>query len=216
MKKLLRDRYCDFTVTEIVRKGELYGFKIQLICKDGDKLQFSSPPCKSVEKAKYSRENHIKILANHSYIIDPDMRVKEFFEAWLQEIAKPRASQAVYCASEAAVEYIVERYGRLILSRMSEAHVVSIFKGAVKCPTLEAEFVKDVLKKALKFAKRVGYIPYNPAKDEQLFYSCFIADDRLSGLENIVTSGEGWPIWDYGEMIDKYIKGLEIELQEDA
>ena len=216
MKKLLRDRYCDFTVTEIVRKGELYGFKIQLICKDGEKIQFSGPPCKSVEEAEHSRESQIKMLTSHSYIIDSDMRVIEFFEAWLQEIAKPRASQAVYCAYEAAVEYIVEGYGRLILSRMSEAHVVSIFKGAVKCPTIEAEFVKEVLKKALIFAKRVGYIPCNPAKDEQLFSSWFIPDDRLSGLENIETNEEGWPIWDYGEKVEKYIKGLGSELLEDA
>lgn len=216
MKKFLRDRYCDFTVTEIVQKGEIYGFEIQLICKNGDKLQFSSPPCKSVEEAELFQESHIKTLANHSYIIDSDMKVREFFEAWLQEIAKPRASQAVYCAYEAAVEYIVERYGRLILSRMSEVHVVSIFKGAVKCPMIEAEFVKEVLKKALKFAKRVGYIPYNPAKDKQMFSSWFIADDRLSGLEEIETSEEGWPIWDYGEMMDEYIKGLGIELLEDA
>lgn len=216
MKKLLRDRYCGFTVTEIVRKGEVYGFEIQLICKDGGKIQFSSPPCKSVEEAEYSRENHIKTFANHSYIIDSDMRVKEFFEAWQQEIAKARASQAVYCAYEAAVEYIVERYGRLILSRMSEAHVVSIFKGAAKCPTIEVEFVKEVLKKALKYAKRIGYIPYNPAKEEQLFSPWFIADDRLSGLEEIETSEEGWPIWDYGEMMDEYIKGVGIELLEDT
>lgn len=81
---------------------------------------------------------------------------------------------------------------------MSEAHIVSIFKGAIKCPMIESKFVKEVLKKALKFAKRVGYISYNPAKDDQMFTSWFLADDRLSSLEDIETNGEGWPIWGYG------------------
>ena len=198
MKKLLRDRYCNFAVTEIVQKGEAYSYEIQLICKDGDRIQFSGPTCKSVEEAESFRKNHIETLENHSCIIDSNMRVKEFFEAWLQEIAKPRVSQAVYCAYETAVQYIVKRYGRLRLNLMSEAHIVSIFKGAIKCPMIESKFVKEVLKKALKFAKRVGYISYNPAKDDQMFTSWFLADDRLSSLEDIETNGEGWPIWGYG------------------
>lgn len=211
MKKLLRDRYCNFAVTEIVQKGEAYSYEIHLICKDGDRIQFSGPPCKSVEEAERFLKNHIETLENHSCIIDSDMRVKEFFEAWLQEIVKPRASQAVYCAYETAIQYIVKRFGRLRLSLMSEAHIVSIFKGAVECPVIESEFVKEVLRKALKFAKRVAYIPYNPAKDDRLFASWFIADDRLSGLKDIETSGKGWPIWDYGEMVDGYIKELGID-----
>lgn len=211
MEKLLQDRYCNFAVTEIVQKGEAYSYEIHLICKDGDRVQFSGPSCKSVEEAERFRKNHIKALENRSYIIDPDMRVKEFFEAWLQEIAKPRVSQAVYCAYETAIQYIVKRYGRLKLSLMSEAHIVSIFKGAVKCPMIKSEFVAEVLRKALKFAKRVGYIPYNPAKDDQMFTSWFLADDRLSGLEDMETSGEGRPIWDYGIMVNEYIKELGID-----
>lgn len=211
MKKMLRDRYCNFAVTEIVQKGKAYSYEIHLICKDGDRVQFSGPPCKSVGEAERFRENHIEALENHSYIIDSDMRVKEFFEAWLLEIVKPRASQAVYCAYETAIQYIVKRYGRLRLSLMSEAHIVSILKGAVKCPMIKSEFIAEVLRKALKFAKRVGYIPYNPAKDEQLFASWFLADDRLSGLEDMETSGEGRPIWDYGIMVNEYIKELGID-----
>lgn len=211
MKKLLQDRYCNFAVTEIVQKGEAYSYEIHLICKDGGRAQFSSPPCKSVEEAERFRENHIEALENRSYIIDPDMRVKEFFEAWLLEIAKPRVSQAVYCAYKTAIQYIVKRYGRLRLILMSEAHIVSILKGAVKCPMIESEFVAEVLRKALKFAKSVGYIPYNPAKDEQIFTSWFLADDRLSGLEDMETSGEGRPIWDYGIMVNEYIKELGVD-----
>ena len=131
--------------------------------------------------------------------------MSEFFEAWLSQVATPKISKAVFSAYENAVRYIVGRYGRLRLSLMSEAHIVSIFKGAVECPMQEPEFVKEVLKKTLKFAKKVEYICYDPARDEMLFSAWFIGDDRLSSADDIETSEDGWPIWDCGKIINELI-----------
>lgn len=208
MNQFLKDRYIDFGITEVVQTGDGYGFEIQLHYKDGSTVRLSGPSCSSAGEAEKSRKEHEKSLRNHSYIIDPDLRVSEFFEAWLSQVATPKISKAVFSAYENAVQYIVGRYGRLRLSLMSEAHIVSIFKGAVECPMQEPEFVKEVLKKALKFAKKVGYICYDPARDEMLFSAWFIGDDGLSSADDIETSEDGWPIWDCGEIIDEYIKEL--------
>lgn len=208
MNQFLKDRYINFSITEVVQTGDGYGFEIQLHYKDGSTVRLSEPSCSSAGEAEKSRKEHEKSLRNHSYIIDPDLRVSEFFEVWLSQVATPKISKAVFSAYENAVQYIVGRYGRLRLSLMSEAHIVSIFKGAVECPMQEPEFVKEVLKKALKFAKKVGYISYDPARDEMLFSAWFIGDDGLSSADDIETSEDGWPIWDCGEIIDEYIKEL--------
>lgn len=215
MKQFLKDRYIDFDITKVSQTGDMYCFEIQLLYRDGQTIRFSGPSCSSEVEAEQLRKEHVKRLKNHSYILDPDFRVGEFFEAWLKQIAKPKVSGAVFSAYANAVQYIVERYGRLKLCLMSEAHVVSIFKGAVECPLREPEFVKEVLKKALKFAKKVGYINYDPARDEMLFSAWFIADDRLSSSDDIKTSEDGWPIWDCGEIIDEYIKEMGMEFLED-
>lgn len=215
MNQFLKDRYIDFSITEVVQTEDWYGFDIQLHYMDGSTARLSGPSCSSAEEADKSRKEHEKSLRNHSYIINPDLRVSEFFEAWLSQIAKPKISKAVFSAYENAVQYIVGRYGRLRLSLMSETHVVSIFKGAVECPKQEPEFVKEVLKKALKFAKKVGYIYCDPARDEMLFSEWFIRDDGLSSSDDIETSEDGRPIWDCGEIIDEYIKEIGMEVFED-
>ena len=215
MNQFLKDRYIDFNITEAAQTGNRYGFEIQLIYKDGRIVQLPGPSCSSAEEAKQSRKEHEKSLRNHSYVINPNLRVKEFFDAWLKQVAKPKVSEAVFSAYMNAVQYIIERYGRLRLSLMSEAHVVSIFKGAVEYPMKEPEFVKEVLRKALKFAKRVGYIYYDPAKDEMLFSSWFIGDDGLSSSDDIETSEDGWPVWDCGEIIDEYIQEIGMGLEDE-
>ncbi len=70
------------------------------------------------------------------------------------------------------------------------------------------------MKNALKFAKKVGYINYDPARDELLFSAWFIENDGLSSSDDIETSEDGWPIWDCGEIIDEYIKEIGLDLME--
>lgn len=174
MEQFLKDRYINFDITEVTQIGDTFCFEIQLLYRNGQKVRFSGPSCSSAAEAEQSRKGHEKRLKNHSYIINFDLRVSEFFEAWLSQVVKPKISKAVFSAYENAVQYIVGRYGKLRLSLMSEAHVVSIFKGSIESPLQEPEFVKEVLKKALKFAKKVSYINYDPARDELLFSAWFI------------------------------------------
>ena len=81
MNQFLKDRYIDFSITEVVQTGDGYGFEIQLHYKDGSTVRLSGPSCSSSGEAEKSRKEHEKSLRNHSYIIDPDLRVSEFFEA---------------------------------------------------------------------------------------------------------------------------------------
>ncbi|WP_195984370.1 hypothetical protein [Clostridium sp. D33t1_170424_F3] len=103
MNQFLKDRYIDFNITEVVQTGDRYGFEIQLHYKDESTVRFSGPFCDSAVEAEHSQKDHEKSLKNHSYIIDPDLRVSEFFEAWLNQIAKPKISKAVFSAYENAV-----------------------------------------------------------------------------------------------------------------
>ena len=64
MNQFLKDRYTDFSITEVVQTGDGYGFEIQLHYKDGSTVWLSGPSCSSAGEAEKSRKEHEKNLRN--------------------------------------------------------------------------------------------------------------------------------------------------------
>ena len=70
--------------------------------------------------------------------------------------------------------------------------------------------MRDVLKKALKFAKKAGYLSYNLERDKLVFEKWFISDDTLSGSGDIEMTEDGQPVLDIST-ISEYIKELGLD-----
>ena len=196
MKNFITAPYIGYVVGNVKPMGGGYGFKIKLIYKGGDILVEEKVGYGSEQEAAWAREVNTKLLKNHRYVIQLDTRAEEFFEAWLDFISS-KLSEATCQAYREAVTYINQKCGKAKLHFWCGWDIVAIYKSAWRDPTIDHKAVRDILKKALKFAKKAGYLSYNLERDQLIFKEWFISDGTLSGSGDIEKNEDGQPVLDY-------------------
>ena len=186
-----------------------YGFKIKLIYKDGETLVEGNSGYKSEQEATWEREVSIKLLKKHQYVIQPDTTAEDYFNAWL-DFVSPKLSKAIRQDYRNAVLYINQKYGKVKIHFWDAEHVVSVYKSAWKDSKTDHTIIRNVLKKALKFAKTVGYLSYDLEKDNLIFEEWFISNDVLSGSGEIAMTEDGQPVYTLSA-IGKHIEELGLD-----
>lgn len=186
-----------------------YGFKIKLIYKDGETLVEGNSGYKSEQEATWEREVSIKLLKKHQYVIQPDTTAEDYFNAWL-DFVSPKLSKAIRQDYRNAVLYINQKYGKVKIHFWDAEHVVSVYKSAWKDSKTDHTIIRNVLKKALKFAKTVGYLSYDLEKDNLIFEEWFISNDVLSGSGEIAMTEDGQPVYNLSA-IGKHIEELGLD-----
>lgn len=186
-----------------------YGFKIKLIYKDGETLVEGNSGYKSEQEATWEREVSIKLLKKHQYVIQPDTTAEDYFNAWL-DFVSPKLSKAIRQDYRNAILYINQKYGKVKIHFWDAEHVVSVYKSAWKDSKTDHTIIRNVLKKALKFAKTVGYLSYDLEKDNLIFEEWFISNDVLSGSGEIAMTEDGQPVYNLSA-IGKHIEELGLD-----
>ena len=186
-----------------------YGFKIKLIYKDGETLVEGNSGYKSEQEATWEREVSIKLLKKHQYVIQPDTTAEDYFNAWL-DFVSPKLSKAIRQDYRNAVLYINQKYGKVKIHFWDAEHVVSVYKSAWKDSKTDHTIIRNVLKKALKFSKTVGYLSYDLEKDNLIFEEWFISNDVLSGSGEIAMTEDGQPVYNLSA-IGKHIEELGLD-----
>lgn len=209
MRNFITARYIGYVVGNVKSMEGGYGFRIKLIYKNGETLVEENSGYKSEKEAKWEREVAIKLLKKHQYIIQPDTTAEDYFNAWLGFVS-PKLSKAMRQEYQDAVLYINQKYGKVKIRFWDAEHVVSVYKSAWKDSKTNHIIIRNVLKKALKFAKTVGYLSYDLEKDNLIFEEWFISNDMLSGSGEITMTEDGQPVYNLSA-ISKYIEELGID-----
>ena len=209
MKNLITAPYIGYVVGNVKPIEVGYGFKIKLIYKGGDTLVEVKVGYDSEQEAEWAREVNTKLLKNHRYVIQLDTSAEEFFEGWLDFISS-KLSEATWQAYREAITYINQKCGKAKLHFWCGWDIVAIYKSAWGDPAIDHKAVRDVLKKALKFAKKAGYLSYDLERDKLIFEEWFISDDTLSGSGDIEMTEDGQPVLDISA-ISEYIKELGLD-----
>lgn len=209
MRNFITARYIGYVVGTVKSMEGGYGFRIKLIYKDGETLVEENTGYKSEKEAIWEREVSIKLLEKHQYVIQSDTTSEDYFSAWL-EFVSPKLSKAIRQDYQDAVLYINQKYGKVKIHFWDAEHVVSVYKSAWKDSKTDHTIIRNVLKKALKFAKTVGYLSYDLEKDNLIFEEWFISNDMLSGSGEIAMTEDGQPVYNLSA-ISKYIEELGID-----
>ena len=151
----------------------------------------------------------IKLLKKHQYVIQPDTTAEDYFNAWL-DFVSPKLSKAIRQDYRNAVLYINQKYGKVKIHFWDAEHVVSVYKSAWKDSKTDHTIIRNVLKKALKFAKTVGYLSYDLEKDNLIFEEWLISNDVLSGSGEIAMTEDGQPVYNLSA-IGKHIEELGLD-----
>lgn len=166
---LRKDTYIDWHVYSVTKIKDKYGFRIMLVYSEMDKVVQQKSGFKTIREADECRNQIIAQLTNHTYVVYPKVKVKDYFDYWLNEVMFATLQYNSYMSYRNAINnYIVKKYGELYMSTLNQAHIQRLYKEIISKHESVARLVKVVMKDGLDYAVKVNILSTNVASDVNL------------------------------------------------
>ena len=169
--KLDKKQYVDFKVYSVTPINKKYGFRIKLIYDDDTYEIQQNAGYKTKKEAEKERTNIIGQLYNKTYIIYPNIKVKEYFEYWLEDVmaVRDKFSYNSYMSYRNVINnYIVPSFGGLKMATLNMSHIKKFYKEVATKSQSVTRIAKTVINTALEYAKQKGIISVNCAYNVDL------------------------------------------------
>ena len=92
------NRYVDYKVYNVTKIKNKYGFRVKLIYSDGTESFQQKSGYTSLRLANKERDKIVAELASGKYIVQEKVYVKDFYNHWLEDEIRPRATESTYRA----------------------------------------------------------------------------------------------------------------------
>lgn len=119
----------------------------------------------TLREAEDARNEVIGRLQDYSFVIYPNIKVKDYFEYWLEEVMYNinRIEYSTYVTYKNAIKYIVKDYGELKMTTLNAGHVQRLYKKVSSEYKSEVKIVRCVMKLALEYARKINVVSTNVA-----------------------------------------------------
>lgn len=167
MLELKQQNYVDWDVKDVFKLLERnnYAYRVVLKFQDGTQQIQQKSGFQTKKEAEDARKRTIGELSNGTYIVNQNVKVKEFLEYWLEYDIRQRAgSYNTYSTfSRTAKNHIIPYLGRKKLTEVNRGDIQKLYRNRAEYSTDVVRLVKTVLNVSLRYALDHKLISFNPA-----------------------------------------------------
>ena len=167
----LRD-YTDWDVQSVFKRSDRgkYAYRVVLYFKDGTKRKKMYSGFATKKEAEDARKFTMGELANGTFIVNDNIRLKDFLEYWLEyDIRKRVQSSNTYDSySNIAKHHISPLIGSKKLTEINKGDVQKLYQDRAGYSKSIARLVKTVMNVSLRYALSYKLINTNPAEGMEL------------------------------------------------
>ena len=167
----LRD-YAGWDVQSVFKRSDRgkYAYRVVLHFKDGTKRKKMYSGFATKKEAEDARKFTIGELANGTFIVNDNVRLKDFLEYWLEyDIRKRAQSSNTYDSySNVVHNHISPFIGSKKLTEINKGDVQRLYKDRAGYSKSIARLVKTVMNVSLRYALSYKLINTNPAEGIEL------------------------------------------------
>ncbi len=167
----LRD-YTDWDVQSVFKRSDRgkYAYRVVLYFKDGTKRKKMYSGFATKKEAEDARKFTMGELANGTFIVNDNIRLKDFLEYWLEyDIRKRVQSSNTYDSySNIVKHHISPLIGSKKLTEINKGDVQKLYQDRAGYSKSIARLVKTVMNVSLRYALSYKLINTNPAEGMEL------------------------------------------------
>lgn len=168
MLDLKRQDYVDWDVKPAFKLSERnnYAYRVVLKYQDGTKYIQQKSGFQTKREAEDARKYTIGKLSSGTYIVNSNVKIKEFLEYWLEyDIRQRVGSENTYSVySRIAKKHIIPCLGRKRLAELNKGDVQRLYKDRMEYSIHIVRQVKTVMNVSLRYAVAHRLITVNPAE----------------------------------------------------
>lgn len=168
MLDLKRQDYVDWDVKPAFKLSERnnYAYRVILKYRDGTQYIQQKSGFQTKREAEDARKYTIGRLSNGTYIVNNNVKIKEFLEYWLEyDIRQRVGSENTYSIYlRIARKHIIPRLGRKRLTELNKGDIQKLYQDRAGYSVHIVRQVKTVMNVSLRYAVAHRLIAVNPAE----------------------------------------------------
>ena len=168
MLELKRQNYVDWEVRPVFKLLDRnnYAYRVVLKFQDGTQQIQQKSGFRTKKEAEDARKRVMGELSNGTYVMNNNVKLKEFLEYWLEnEVRQSAGSANTYSSYMQIVKnHIIPYLGRKRLTELNRGDVQKLYKDRAGYSIHIVRQVKTVLNVSLRFAVEHKLISLNPAE----------------------------------------------------
>lgn len=172
MLDLKQQSYIDWDVKSVFKLLERsnYAYRVVLKYQDGTRQIQQKSGFQTKKEAEDSRKHTIGELSNGTYIVNANVKMKEFLEYWLEyDIRQRVGSYNIYSVySQTAKNHIIPYIGKKRLTELDRGDIQRLYKDRAQYSVHIVRQVKTVLNVSLRYAVAHKLMIRNPAEGVNL------------------------------------------------
>lgn len=160
--------YIDWNVQSVFKRIDRnkFAYRVVLIFQDGTKKTKLCSGFATKKEAEEARKITIGELVNGTYVVNDNVKVKDFLEYWLEyDIRKRVQSSNTYVTySNIVKKHIIPILGNKKLTEVNKGDVHRLYIDRAEISKYIVRLVKTVMNVSFRYAIRCRLISVNPAK----------------------------------------------------
>lgn len=165
INEIVFKRYVDFKVYSVTNIKDRYGYRIVLTLEDGSIKTKQKSGFNTKKEANDSRNNTITELHNGTYVVEDNVKVKDFFTYWLEKVKRLELSNDGYNTYKNAVYNRINNYFKnKSMVAINRGDIVNFYYQEAERSLSVAKICKCVIDSGFKYAKLKNIVSVNVAK----------------------------------------------------
>lgn len=167
MLNLELQNYIDWDVQSVFKRSDRnkFAYRVVLQFADGTKHTRMYSGFETKKRAEDARKAAMGALANGTYVVNDNVKVKDFLEYWLEYDIRIRAQSSNTYDSYSSIvrHHIIPAIGNKKLTQISKGDVQRLYKDRAGYSKSIVRQVKTVMNVSFNYAVSRKLIPVNPA-----------------------------------------------------
>ena len=151
---ILNRKYVNYNIFSVMKLKDKYGFRVKLFFNDGSEeiRQFGGHQKK--KDAEIERNKKIVQLENHTFVVIPKIKFKDYINYWLEKVMRPNITYNSYMSYRNVVQnYAIPYFTNLYLETINRGHIQKFYNTTAEKYESVGRLAKVVITTAMQYAK---------------------------------------------------------------
>lgn len=191
---IINRRYVSYNVFSVIKLKNKYGFRVKLFFNDGSEEIRQFGGHKKKKDAEIERNKKIVQLENHTFVVIPRIKFKDYITYWLEKVMRPNITYNSYISYRNIVQnYAIPYFENLYLETINAGHIQKFYNTTTEKYESIGRLAKVVITTAMQYAKDKNLISIDPTIDIELpknikkkkYRTLEIDKDKVLDLEQV-------------------------------
>lgn len=156
--------YVDWKISDVRKIKNKFGYRVTLIYADGTERVQQKSGFKTEKEGKKARDVAYAKLFSGTYVVDEDIRLKEFLQNWMDTVIIKKKANTYDSYKNSLKNHIYPKIGNIKLSELTKGHITAFYAEVCKHSYSVAQNCRVILKTSLRYAVGKKLIPESPAE----------------------------------------------------